>query len=421
MTRDSAANSLRPVVCSLLGDPPSIFVKFWDGSSIGDPDAKAAAVFNSPDAIRHIVRAPGELGLARAYIIGAFDFEGDLYYALSELADHEPKIAHFGFRSLLGALRGATKIGGLTKRLEMPPEEIVPQGRVHSMRRDAKAISHHYDVGNDFYSLFLGETWTYSCARFTEDGMSLDEAQVEKYDLICRKLGLKEGMHYLDVGCGWGGLLIHAAKHYGVIATGITISKEQAAKARERIDAAGLSGKIDVRIQDYRELQNEEFDAISSVGMFEHVGQAQMTKYFEVLESVLRPGGRLLNHAIDKPGGSVMDPGGFIARYVFPDGELQDLSVSTAAMQAAGFEVRDVESMREHYAQTLRHWVANLESNWDRAVDLVGVNRARIWRIYMAGSAVKFEKNHISIHQTLGVKALPNGKSGMPPTRHSFA
>jgi cyclopropane-fatty-acyl-phospholipid synthase len=420
MAQNSAASFLRPIVSTLLGDEPSIHVTFWDGSSIGNPDSKATAAFQSPDAVRHILWSPGELGLSRAYVVGDIDFEGDIYYALAHLAGVQPKIGSLGLKSLVTAARGAFSLGGLGRRPEIPAEETVPPGRVHSLLRDAKAISHHYDVGNDFYSLFLGKTWTYSCARFVDDGMSLDEAQVAKYDMVCRKLGLQEGMRHLDVGCGWGGLLIHAAANYGITGVGITLSKEQADRAKTRIAEAGLSDKIEIRIQDYRDLRNETFDAISSIGMFEHVGRSQMTKYFASLNTVLAPGGRLLNHAIDAVGGSAMHPDGFIARYVFPDGELQDLSVSIGAMQDSGFEIRDVESLREHYAQTLRQWVSNLELQWDRAVDMVGERRARVWRLYMAGSAVAFEQNRISIHQSLGVKTEANGESRMPSTRRSF-
>lgn len=420
MAQTSAASFLQPIVTTLIGENPPIHVKFWDGSSIGDPDAKASAVFHSPDAVRHILWSPGELGLARAYVVGEIDFEGDIYYALSHLTGVQPKIGSLGLKSLVSAARGAVSLGGVGRRPEIPVEENRPAGRVHSIWRDAKAISHHYDVSNEFYSLFLGKTWTYSCARFVDDDMTLDEAQTAKYDMVCRKLGLKEGMRYLDVGCGWGGLLIHAAKHYGVTAVGITLSKEQADKAKERIAAEGLSDKIEVRIQDYRDLRNEKFDAISSIGMFEHVGRAQMARYFEVLDGVMNPGGRLLNHAIDSVGGSAMHPDGFIARYVFPDGELQDLSVSVGAMQDAGFEVRDVESLREHYAKTLRHWVSNLEQNWTKAVEIVGERRARVWRLYMVGSAVAFEANRISIHQSLGVKTPATGESGFPSTRRDF-
>lgn len=420
MASFSAASFLRPVVTSLLGEHPPIYVMFWDGSSLGEPDAKATAIFRSPDAVTRILWSPGELGLARAYVVGDIDFEGDLYYALAHLTKVQPKIGSLGLRSLVQAARGVLKVGAFGGPPEIPAEETKPAGRLHSLRRDRHAISHHYDVGNDFYGLFLGKTMTYSCARFVDDGMSLDEAQIEKYDMVCRKLGLQSGMRYLDVGCGWGGLLMHAAQNYGVTGVGITLSSEQVELARERIAAAGLSDRIEIRIQDYRDLQGETFDAISSIGMFEHVGRLQMARYFSTLENVLSIGGRLLNHAIDAVGGSAMDPDGFIARYVFPDGELQDLSVSGSAMQDAGFEIRDVESLREHYAQTLRHWVANLESNWDEAVKIVGERRARVWRIYMAGSAVAFEANRISVHQTLGVKTAENGDSGMPPTRRSF-
>jgi cyclopropane-fatty-acyl-phospholipid synthase len=258
--------------------------------------------------------------------------------------------------------------------------------------------------------LVLGDTMTYSCAYYPSADASLDEAQAAKYDLICRKLGLSAGMRLLDVGCGWGGMVMHAAEHYGVQAVGVTISRAQADLAGKRVAEAGLADRIEIRLQDYRELGGERFNAISSIGMFEHVGLSQLTTYFAVLYGLLEPQGRLLNHAISRPPG----PGGFaknsfIARYVFPDGELHEVGKVVSGMQEEGFEVRDVESLREHYARTLRTWVSNLEHGWDEAVRNAGAARARIWRLYLAGSALGF-----------GIKTTSEGRSGMPATRESF-
>lgn len=420
MMSNQVAGQLRPMFSAILGENAPVRIEFWDGSSIGDDSAKSKVTLHSPDALSRILWAPGELGLARAYVAGDIDIDGDAYHALGVLTSANPAYVSVGIRTLLTTAGAGIRLGAVGKRLPPPPEEMKPTGKLHSKRRDAAVISHHYDVGNDFYRLFLGETMTYSCARFIEPDDSLDTAQQQKYDLICRKLGLASGMRLLDVGCGWGGMVLHAAQHYDVSAVGITLSQEQAALARQRVEGAGLSERIEIRVQDYRDLRAERFDAVSSIGMFEHVGRSRMAQYFQTLYEVLDDGGRLLNHAIDTPEGSMMSPNGFIARYVFPDGELQDLADSIGAMQDAGFEVRDVETLREHYAKTLRHWVTNLEANWDEAVRLVGRNRARVWWIYMVGSAVSFEANEISVHQTLGVKTSTSGESGMPLTRHSF-
>jgi cyclopropane-fatty-acyl-phospholipid synthase len=268
---------------------------------------------------------------------------------------------------------------------------------------------------------------TYSCARFTRPDATLEEAQAAKYDLICRKLGLSEGMRLLDVGCGWGGMVMYAAQHYRVAAVGITLSEQQYELGRKRVAEAGLSEWVDIRLQDYRDVGGSggtggdaPFDAVSSIGMFEHVGSAQMASYFQVLAAALTPGGRFLNHAISTPNGARFDRHSFNARYVFPDGELQDVAAVVAAMEAVDLEVRDVESLREHYALTLRQWVANLDANWDAAVTLVGLVRARVWRLYMLAAVVGFEMNETAIHQVLGVKTGPEGRSRMPLTRASM-
>jgi cyclopropane-fatty-acyl-phospholipid synthase len=262
---------------------------------------------------------------------------------------------------------------------------------------------------------------TYSCARFADPAMSLEQAQESKHELICRKLGLREGrqLRLLDVGCGWGTMAMHAAASCGATVVGITLSEAQAGYARQRVAASGLGDRVEIRVQDYRDLRGERFDAISSVGMFEHVGKLRTAQYFETLRGLLSPEGRLLNHAISEVGGSRLRPWSFFGRYVFPDGELLDVGDVVLAMERAGFEVRDVESLREHYARTLRAWVANLEANWDAAVAKVGLTRARIWRLYMAASVIGFENGGIAVHQVLGV--VPDaGRSGMPLTRSAW-
>jgi cyclopropane-fatty-acyl-phospholipid synthase len=329
---------------------------------------------------------------------------------------------------LPAVVRASRAVGALGRPLPPPPEEARQRGRRHSRARDAQAISHHYDVGNDFYDIVLGPAMTYSCARFSREGMSLAEAQADKHELICRKLGLHEPPRHghqaprlLDVGCGWGSLALHAVTHHGASVVGITISAEQAERARQRVTDAGLDDKVEIRLQDYRDLTGEQFDAIASVGMFEHVGKARMAEYFTVLRGLLRDQGRLLNHAISSVEGSRLPRRSFTYRYVFPDGELLDVAEVCAAMQMAGFEVRDVESLREHYARTLREWVTNLEASWEQAVAIVGDARARIWRLYMAGSAVGFDDGGINLHQVLGVVPDAGGASAMPLTRDGWA
>lgn len=413
-----AAAAFGPLLEAVLGTPLPLRVTFWDGSLAGPSTAPATATFRSPLAIRRALYAPNELGFGRAYVMGELDIEGDLFAAMRALVREAPDDLRVGIRSLTRALAAAARLGVIGRPPAPPPEEARLSGWLHSKARDAAAIAHHYDVSNDFYRLVLGPSMTYSCARFTDPGMTLEDAQAAKYELICRKLGLAPGARLLDVGCGWGGMVLHAARHHGVHALGVTLSHPQAELALKRTADAGVADRVEIAVRDYRDLTGT-YDAVSSIGMFEHVGHDHAGEYFATLHALLRPGGRLLNHAISTPDGARFDRRSFIARYVFPDGELQDVSAVCRGMQAAGFEVRDVESLREHYARTLRAWVANLESGWDAAVSLVGERRARVWRLYMTGAAVSFEEAEIGIHQVLGVKP-DGGASGMPSTRKDW-
>ncbi len=361
-------------------EPPVRFV-FWDESSTG-PLRPAGTVFiKSPNVLRRMVWSPNELGMARAFIAGEIDIEGDLYTVLRALHDNATvsRSPRAGGAIVANGVHAARHLGGVGLPPRPPEEEVRLAGWRHSKRRDAAAIRHHYDVSEEFYGLVLGPAMTYSCARFEPGQNSLEMAQRSKHDLICRKLGLPDRgrMRLLDVGCGWGSMAIHAAKAYRAKAVAITLSPSQAMSARVRAYRAGVLDDVDVRLKDYRELRGETFDAISSIGMFEHVGARHAREYFGKLFSLLVPGGRLLNHAISKPGGSKMRGAMFINRYVFPDGELIDVADVVREMERAGFEVRDVESLREHYVKTLRAWVANLEASWDEAVKLVGEPRAR--------------------------------------------
>jgi len=415
-----AADALAPLIEALVGAGIPVRFEFWDGSHCGPADGVGTVRIRSVDAVRRILWAPGELGVARAFVAGELSVDGDLYAVLRALRGDPPRhLRQMGLRAVPAAVDAARRAGALGRPLPPPPEECRPVGRRHSPSRDARVISHHYDVGNDFYRLVLGPSMTYSCARFSSEEATLEEAQGAKHELVCRKLGLdrRPGARLLDVGCGWGSMAIHAARHHGARVVGVTLSREQVDEARRRVAEAGLGDQVEIRLQDYRDLGGEAFDAISSIGMFEHVGSAMMARYFDTLRQLLGPTGRLLNHAISKPGGSVLGRRTFVGRYVFPDGELLDVAEVVRAMQRAGFEVRDVESLREHYSRTLHHWVANLEHHWDEAVGLVGPSRANIWRLYMAASANGFDDGGLGVHQVLGVLPAPDGTSGMPPTR----
>jgi cyclopropane-fatty-acyl-phospholipid synthase len=429
-TAPTVAEQVRPVLDRVFGGPPPVEIVFWDESRLGRP-GPGTLTLRTPDALRRMVWAPGELGIARAFVAGDLEVHGDVATMLRTLkrALHTERLPAGAVADALVAGRALGVLGGPPLP---PPEEIVTSrsGLRHSIGRDKRAVSHHYDVGNDFYELVLGPSMTYSCARFVDETTSLEEAQAAKHELICRKLGLADHgfrsagagdrPRLLDVGCGWGSMAIHAATHHDVDVVGVTISDEQAAYARRRVDELGLADRVEIRIQDYRTLADGPFDAISSVGMAEHVGHKPMLTYFGTLHRLLRPGGRLLNHAISSIGGSVLRSRGFVNRYVFPDGELLDVGTSVLRMEEAGFEVRDVENLREHYAATLRHWVDNLERQWAEAVELVGPNRARVWLLYMSGSINGFDDGGLQLHQTLGVKVRDDGRSDMPRTRRDW-
>lgn len=412
------ATHVRPLAEALLGPAERwpVGLRCWDDSRLG-PVGGTTIVLRSPDALRRLFWAPDELGLVRAHVAGELDIEGDVFdvLALRELvADPD---AGLGMERR-AALRAAAAVGALGPPLRAPPEEARVNGRRHSKQRDADAVRHHYDIGNDFYSLFLGDELAYSCAYFDRPDASLDEAQRAKFELICRKLGLRPGMRILDVGCGWGGFLLHAARHHGVVGVGVTLSPEQQALAVTRLAEAGLADAVEVRLADERDIDDGPYDAIASIGMFEHVGRSRLADYATHLHALLGPTGRLLNHGISRPPGpSAIARDSFAGRYVFPDGELHEVGVVVSVLQEAGFEVRDVQSLREHYARTLRCWVANLEARWDQAVALVGSGRARVWRLYMAGSALGFEAGRTSIHQVLAVRPDAAGASGMPTVR----
>jgi len=391
-----------------------VALRAYDGSTAGPRDAEAIVELRSPTALRHLASAPGQLGLARAYVTGTLEVHGDLHAALHGLLAHARGLR---LRDALAALRSVGP--WVLRRPPVPPEEAPAPWRRglarHTKRRDADAIAHHYDLSNRFYELVLGPTMVYSCAVFPAADATLDEAQTEKVDLVCRKLDLQPGQRLLDVGAGWGALVRHAAEHYGVSALGVTLSQRQAQWAQEAIAAAGLAGRAEVRLLDYRDIQETGFDAIASVGAMEHVGTAQLGRHFTGLAGRLRPGGRMLNHTITRPSNHERNrTGPVIDRYVFPDGELQGPGTVVSALHDHGLEVRHTESLREHYAMTLCGWCANLERNWAAAVAEVGERRARAWRLYMTISRVGFDLNRIEVHQMLAVRTGPRGESGLP-------
>ncbi|MBX7470204.1 cyclopropane-fatty-acyl-phospholipid synthase family protein [Streptomyces sp. MAG02] len=426
-----AALRLTALAEALLGEALPVRIRAWDGSEAGPPGAPVLVVRHRR-ALRRLLWKPGELGLARAWVAGEIDVEGDLYGALGRLAGliwergGEPKDSVHPVLDprLRAAAKELVRLGGALPPPAPPAEEMRRRtGRLHTRRRDKEAISHHYDVGNDFYELVLGPSMVYSCAYWESPDATLEDAQRDKLDLVCRKLGLQEGDRLLDVGCGWGSMAIHAAREYGARVVGITLSREQAAYARKRIAEEGLTDRIEIRVQDYRDIKDGPFDAISSIGMAEHVGSVRYAEYADILHGLLKDGGRLLNHQIARRperDESAYEIDEFIDKYVFPDGELAPLGHTLAALEEAGFEARDVEPIREHYALTLRQWVANLEADWRRAVGLTSPGRARIWRLYMAASALSFERNRIGVNQILAVKTPEGGASGMPLRARSW-
>ena len=426
-----AADDVARILHAAVGGPIPLGITCWDGSTAGDPDAPARIVLRDPRALRRLLWAPNELGLVRAYVSGDLDLEGDVFAAL-DLPDVIERVAHhdgirLGPRERLDAARAAYRLGALGLPPDPPAEEVRRRrGPLHSKARDAASVSHHYDVGNDFYRLVLGPSMVYSCAYWTRppgDGYTLDDAQRDKLDLVCTKLGLRPGMRLLDVGCGWGSLAIRAASTYGVTVVGVTVSQEQAALARQRVREAGLEDRVEIRLQDYRDVHDGPYDAISSVGMSEHVGRSRLVTYAQTLFDQLAPGGRLLNHAIASvrtlPRAGRAEPG-FIDSYIFPDGELTTLSTTLDALEQVGFEVRDSEALREHYGRTLRAWVDNLRPRWPEAVALVGEARARTWLLYLAACALAFEHGNITIHQVLAVRQGERGASGLPATRSEW-
>lgn len=429
---DGAAGRAADFLTRIFPEPRAFGIRLWEATHL--PAAGTATftlVINSPGSLRRMFRPPVELSLGEAYLRGDFRIEGDLAsaFAIAPAA-----------RSAFHSAASVARLGRLWSRLPdgeddarygvyAPADLRGPQG---SRQRDRAAIQYHYDVGNDFYRLFLDERMVYSCAYFPTGQEGLDDAQQAKLELICRKLRLRGGERLLDIGCGWGGMLIHAAQRYGVEGVGVTLSQAQLELGRERVRAAGLEGQIKLELRDYRDLGDADFDRIVSIGMFEHVGRTGKAEYFEQVFRLLRPGGLFLNHAIsDYPRAEVNGVAArirrqidtrlvgnfqFRKRYIFPDGELMPVSEANLQAERAGFEVRDVENLREHYALTIRRWLERLRLRRDEAVDLAGEPLFRLWELYLAGCIYHFDEGRIGLHQSL-LARTDAGRVNLPWSR----
>ncbi len=381
-------------------------LRFWDGSQL-EPTVAGGPVLTmrSPAAVAHLLRAPGQLGLGRAYAAGELEADDlDLVIGLLDSFHAPPIDRATRARLTLAAVRAC----GLTRPPRIPAGELRPRGRRHSRERDERAVRHHYDVSNEFFALFLDDSMTYSCALFSRGAATLEEAQVAKRELVATKLGLREGERILDVGCGWGSFVIHAAREHGVRALGVTLSPAQAELARRRVAEAGLEEWVEIRVCDYRDLANlggERFDAIASIGMVEHVGSNRIDEYASVLAGLLEPGGRLLNHGIARLRHGDAEAGPFSERYVFPDAAPLHLSRIQLALERAGFETDHVEGLRQDYVDTLSAWIDRLDANREAAERLAGGERLRVWRLYLRAARNGFQTGFTSIYQVLGHRA----------------
>ncbi len=389
-------------------------LKFWDKTRLEatEPGAPTFAI-RTPRALAHVLRAPGELGLGRAYAAGMIEVD-DLDAALAVVDEWNPSPP--GIRQQLALALALARACGLVVPPRRPQTELRLRGERHTLSRDRRAVRHHYNVGNDFFALFLDSSMTYSCACFSRGARTLEEAQEAKLELVCSKLGLAAGERVLDVGCGWGSFAVHAARNHGAQVVGITLSEPQAELARERARQAGLADRVEFRVADYRELAGEQFDAIASIGMVEHVGAERIDVYAARLASLLRPGGRLLNHGIAKLKDlDTPDEGPFSERFVFPDGVPLPLSRIELALERAGLVTRHVEGLADDYAETLTHWISRFESRYDDAVRLAGPERARVWRLYLHAARQGFETGWASIYQVLA--HLPSRQAATKPAQ----
>ena len=387
-------------------------VEFWDGTRVPGTGAGPTFSVRSPRAVARVARSRGQLGLGRAYVAGELEVD-DVDAVVKLLGRWEAPPLRPATRTRLAL--AVARAGGLHRPPPPPAAELRPRGRLHSRERDALSVRHHYDVSNEFFALFLDASMTYSCGVFKLGASTLEEAQEAKLEMVCRKLDLREGRRVLDVGCGWGSFALHAAERHGVSVLGITLSEPQARLARERVRDAELEDRVEIQVRDYRDLRGERFDAISSIGMVEHVGEERIEEYARALYDVLEPGGRLLNHGITRLTHYDHSEGDFTLRFIFPDGKLLHLGRVVDALERAGFEPEHVEGLREDYAETLRHWARRLDERREEAVRLAGRERVRVWRLYLRAARNGFEIGYSSVFQVLCTRPLPERPNTSSP------
>ncbi|OFE16409.1 cyclopropane-fatty-acyl-phospholipid synthase [Humibacillus sp. DSM 29435] len=417
------AARLAGLIAPLFGGGLPVRLRAWDGSTAGPADAPTV-VLRDNDALRRLLRHPGELGLAQAYVTGELDVEGDLRDGFRRVWSNARESAITGrpalttlVPALANGLRTAFGLGAVGLPPAPPASQARLRGRLHSPTRDRDAISHHYDLSNDFYSLILDPHMAYSCGYWTSEapGYTVEHAQRDKLDLVCRKLGIEPGGRHLDIGCGWGSLSLYAAEHFGAQVVGVTIAKEQKAFIDQRIRERGLEDRVEIRLQDYRDVPDGPFDTISSIEMGEHVGQGNYPTYTRKIHDLLRPGGRALIQQMSRtsrPGG-----GPFIEAFIAPDMHMRPVGETVALIEHAGLEVRDVHGLREHYVRTIDAWYDTFEANWSQVVAMVGEEVARVWRLYLVGGALTFEEGRMGVDQILMVRPTDRGGSGMPWVR----
>jgi cyclopropane-fatty-acyl-phospholipid synthase len=416
------AARLEAALVPFVGGDLPVRLRAWDGSEAGPADAPLVEL-RSRDAVRRLLWHPGELGAAQAYVTGEIEVHHDLDEALTHVWSVAAERGLSGVRPSAGAfaraLRTALGVGAVGKAPKLPASQARVRGRLHSTLRDRRAISHHYDLSNEFYSLLLDPSMAYSSGYFRSDDPSytVQDAQRDKLDLVCHKMGLEPGMRFLDVGCGWGSLSLHAAEHFGAHVTGVTIAAEQKRFIDERIQERGLADRVLIRLQDYREIPDHDFDAVASIEMGEHVGEQNYATYARVLHDAVKPGGRVLVQQMSRAGGRKGHPGGgpFIESFIAPDMHMRPVGETVAFLEGSGLEVRDVHAMREHYVRTVDGWLQNFEANLERLTELVGEEVVRVWRLYLVGGSMAFRDGRMGVDQILMVR--PGAPHTLPSVR----